>query len=359
MRYWWNLGSLISIVMVIQIIRGLFLTFYYENSENCFDSIYNIHIETFYGVFIHFIHLNMASIIFFMIYLHMIKGILFLSFSNLKIAWIRGWIIIILTILSAFMGYVLPWGQISLWGATVITNLLSAIPIVGKIIVEWIWGGYFVSNFTIKLFFSLHFLVPFTILVFIIIHLLILHYYSSRRPIGRRSSFKIEFNPFYTYKDMISLIIIFIIFRTFFIAPYTIIDPENFIKSNPIISPIHIQPEWYFLQYYAILRAIPNKLGGVVFFLISLIFLIFLRFFKFNIILNIIKMWNLITFFFLISNIILIWLGGIPVEYPYLQISQILTFVYFINFLLIFWFKFINFNSGNLLICNELFYSRI
>nr|YP_665494.2 cytochrome b [Agamermis sp. BH-2006] len=346
LSYWWNLGSFVSLIMSIQIITGLFLTFYYENSENCFDSIYIIHIETFYGVLVHFIHLNVSSIIFFLIYLHMTKGLIFSSFSMMKITWISGWIMMMLSMLSAFMGYVLPWGQMSLWGATVITNLLSAIPVIGKMMVEWIWGGYFVSNFTMKMFFSFHFLVPFIILIFIMIHLIILHYYGSNNPIGNFSLMKIEFNPIYSFKDLMSIIFIILMFVLFFYSPYFMVDPENFIKSNPMISPIHIQPEWYFLQYYAILRAIPNKLGGVLFFLLSLILLMMMIFFNYSMMMNNMKLWNLMTIMFIMSNIILVWLGGMPVEYPYLILSQILTFIYFLNFLLIYMFNYLNFILG-------------
>nr|YP_001023672.1 cytochrome b [Hexamermis agrotis]ABM79873.1 cytochrome b [Hexamermis agrotis] len=335
LSYWWNLGSLLGIIMVIQIVSGVLLTLYYENSEMCFDSIYLIHIETFYGVLIHFIHLNLASLIFLLMYFHMLKGLIFNSFSSLKWAWVSGWMMMMLLMLSAFMGYVLPWGQMSLWGATVITNLLSAVPYLGKSMVEWIWGGYFVSNFTMKMFFSLHFLVPLLVLVLIMIHILILHYYGSSSPIGSSFLSKTEFNPMYSWKDLISFTLFVFLIIMMFMSPYKTSDPENFIKSNPMVSPIHIQPEWYFLQYYAILRAIPNKLGGVLFFVLALLALLMMPMFKFPGNLNMMMLWNLVVSFFLTVNLMLIWLGGLPVESPYLEISQVFTIIYF------FWFMFL------------------
>lgn len=334
LSYWWNLGSLLGSIIIIQILSGLLLTFYYENSSNSFYSLCIIHIEVFWGSFVHFTHMNFASFIFMILYFHIIKAFLCHSFSNLKLVWVTGWIILFIIIIIAFLGYVLPWGQISLWGATVITNLLRALPY-GLILVKWIWGGYFVSNFTIKLFFSLHFLIPLLLILLIIIHIIVLHYYGSSNPLGRRSNIlKVEFLPVFIIKDILNIIIIFIIFIFLILIPYSIGDPENFNTANSLVSPIHIQPEWYFLQYYAILRAIPRKLGGVILFVLSLVFLLLLV--LTNIKLNYSKVLIGYIRIFININIILIWLGGSPVEDPYLIISQGFSFLYFFWFIFIF-----------------------
>jgi len=332
LSYWWNLGSLLGLIVVLQVITGFLLTIYYENSSNSFFRLWNIHIEVINGSYFHYLHLNFASYIFIVLYLHILKGIIFSSFLNLKIVWLTGWILIIIIIIVAFLGYVLPWGQIRLWGATVITNLLSTLPY-GNRIVKWIWSGYFVSVFTIKLFFSLHFLVPLIILVIIIIHIIFLHYKGSSNSLGSISILiKEEFVPVFIWKDIINFtIFIFLVFIRL-IKPYFWGEPENFNIANSLISPIHIQPEWYFLQYYAILRAITNKVGGVLIFVISLVFIIGIIVKKSYYRFCLLKHWWFIVRVYVTLNLLLIWLGGSPVESPYFELSQIIRILYFYDF---------------------------
>jgi len=247
--------------------------------------------------------------------------------------WISGWFTIILIITVAFIGYVLPWGQIRLWGATVITNLLSSIPVLGKFLVEWVWGGFFVSNFTLKLFFRVHFVLPFVIIFIIVFHLMILHFYGSSNLIGRIFLTKTEFTPIYTYKDILNVLIILILLILITFKPYSIGEPENFLPADPIVSPVHIKPEWYFLQYYAILRSIPRKVGGVICFFLSVICPLIIYIVKYYNSIIIFKIWVLFIWQLLLVNLILAWLGGCPVERPYLFLSQIFSWIYFVLFL--------------------------
>lgn len=333
----WNIGSLIGLIIILQIFTGLIITIYFENSSIAFQRIWILHLEVLSGSIIHFLHLNFASWIFFFLYIHIAKGLIFSSFLHIKFVWVTGWIIIIILILIAFIGYVLPWGQIRLWGATVICNLLTTIPFVGVNIVQWIWGGYFVSIITLKLFFRFHFLIPLILICLIIIHIIILHLNGSSNPLGSSNSLlKQEFINSYFIKDTLNIKIILIIIIISFISPYIFRDTENFIISNPIISPIHIQPEWYFLSYYAILRAIPNKIGGVFCFLLSLILLLILILIHNYQSLQIFKFWNFYYINLIIIIIFLIFLGGCPVESPYLLISQIYSLIYFFWFITIF-----------------------
>ena len=333
---------MILILIVIQILSGFLLTFYYENSTNAFFMVWSIHLEVFSGRIIHYIHLNFSSFIFIFLYSHILKSFFNLSYLNIKYAWISGWVIILLTIGVAFLGYVLTWGQIRLWGATVIINILRAIPL-GDFLVKWLWGGYFVSVFTMKLFFSLHFLIPIIIIVVRVIHIITLHYYGSSNVLGVSSNIiKDDFGINYLIKDLINLIIIIILLLVNLGNPYTFRDPEKFILANPILSPLHIKPEWHFLHYYAILRSIPNKLGGVFMFLLAVVILLILAFYNRKILISskIITIYNIV---FLIVNVILIYLGGCPVEYPFLDLSIIFTSLYFVWFLLYFYIlKFIN-----------------
>lgn len=333
----WNFGSLLGILVVRQITTGLIITIYYENSLDSFQSIWNLHLEILRGAIFHFLHINFASWIFLFLYAHLAKAIIFTSFSHIKVVWIRGFTLLLLIIIIAFIGYVLPWGQIRLWGATVICNLLTTIPYLGDLLVQWIWGGFFVSNITLKLFFSLHFLIPIILGVIIIFHIILLHLEGSSNPIGRSNNLiKQEFINSFLIKDLLNLIIIIVIIIIRFKAPYLTRDSENFIIANPMISPIHIQPEWYFLSYYAILRAIPNKVGGVFCFLISIAQLLIIILIKNYQSFQIFKFWIFYyTLFFIILSI-LIFLGGCPVETPYLLLSQVFSLGYFMWFILIF-----------------------
>jgi len=283
------------------------------------------------------VHMNGASIFFTIIYIHIARGIIFSSFKSLFV-WRSGTMILFLLIGTAFIGYVLPWGQISFWGATVITNLVSALPYIGVIIVEWLWGGFSVRGATLSRFFMLHFLLPFLLLAFIIIHLLSLHIFGSNNPLGINSNLdKIPFHNYFTVKDSLR-IIIFIIVLIFlrFIYPYSIGDPENFNPANPLNTPIHIQPEWYFLFAYAILRSIPNKLGGVLALVISILLIIVLPFKNKKIMSSKYNYTQKLIFWFYSSYfIILTWIGANPVEYPFELIGQLSRVFYFVFLLMI------------------------
>nr|YP_009114348.1 cytochrome b [Ariadne ariadne]AHL17250.1 cytochrome b [Ariadne ariadne] len=335
---WWNFGSLLALCLIIQILTGLFLTMYYTaNIELAFFSVNYICRNVNYGWLIRTLHANGASFFFICIYLHIGRGIYYESF-NLKFTWMIGVIILFLVMATAFMGYVLPWGQMSFWGATVITNLLSAIPYLGNMLVNWIWGGFAVDNATLTRFYTFHFLFPFIILMLTMIHLVFLHQTGSNNPLGINSNLdKIPFHPFFTFKDLIGFIIlIFLLSILTLTNPYLLGDPDNFIPANPLVTPIHIQPEWYFLFAYAILRSIPNKLGGVIALVMSILILMILPF-TFNKKMQGIQFYpiNQILFWSLIVTIILLtWIGARSVETPYILTGQLLTIIYFSYFIL-------------------------
>nr|YP_010274850.1 cytochrome b [Gerosis phisara]UJV31533.1 cytochrome b [Gerosis phisara] len=335
---YWNFGSLLALCLMIQTISGLFLTMYYTaNIELAFYSVNYICRNVNYGWLIRTLHANGASFFFICIYLHIGRGIYYESF-NLKYTWMIGIIILFTLMATAFMGYVLPWGQMSFWGATVITNLLSAIPYLGTMLVQWIWGGFAVDNATLTRFYSFHFLFPFIIMMLTMIHLLFLHQTGSNNPLGINSNLdKIPFHPFFTYKDLIGIIILsmFLILLVL-INPYLLGDPDNFIPANPLVTPVHIQPEWYFLFAYAILRSIPNKLGGVIALTMSILILIILPF-TFNKKIQGIQFYpiNQILFWIMVTTVILLtWIGAKPVETPFILTSQILTILYFSYFII-------------------------
>nr|YP_010309885.1 cytochrome b [Biston regalis]UMR55011.1 cytochrome b [Biston regalis] len=334
---WWNFGSLLALCLLSQIITGLFLTMYYTaNIEMAFYSINYICRNVNYGWLIRTLHANGASFFFICIYLHIGRGIYYESF-NLKYTWMVGVIILFLLMATAFMGYVLPWGQMSFWGATVITNLLSAIPYLGSMLVNWIWGGFAVDNATLTRFYTFHFLLPFIILMMTMIHLLFLHQTGSNNPLGLNSNLdKIPFHPFFTYKDLIGFIILmmFLILLTL-TNPNMLGDPDNFIPANPLVTPVHIQPEWYFLFAYAILRSIPNKLGGVIALIMSILILMIFPL-TFNKKIQGIQFYPLnqtLFWFFVMMVILLTWIGARPVETPYIITGQLLTFFYFSYFI--------------------------
>nr|UAT98090.1 cytochrome b [Kentrochrysalis streckeri] len=334
---WWNFGSILGLCLMIQIITGLFLTMYYTaNIEMAFYSVNYICRNVNYGWLIRTLHANGASFFFICIYIHIGRGIYYESF-NLKMTWFMGVIILFMLMATAFMGYVLPWGQMSFWGATVITNLLSAIPYLGNLLVNWIWGGFAVDNATLTRFYTFHFLLPFIILMLTMIHLLFLHQTGSNNPLGLNSNLdKIPFHPFFIYKDLIGFIImIFLLTMLTLINPYLLGDPDNFIPANPLVTPIHIQPEWYFLFAYAILRSIPNKLGGVIALVMSILILIILPL-TFNKKIQGLQFYPINQFLFwmfIMLIILLTWIGARPVEIPYIITGQILTILYFSYFI--------------------------
>ena len=263
--YIWNLGSLLGVIISFQVITGLFLVFYFVARENeAFESVVIIIREVKFGFFMRFLHLNGASFVFLLIYLHIFKGLLNRSFIMIY-SWLRGNVILILTILVAFMGYVLPWGNIGFWAATVITSFISAIPIFGEVLLNWIWGGFRVRGRTLQFFFTLHYLIPFMILGLAMIHILFLHLNGSSNPLGSHSFIiKIKFFPIFTSKDLLRVFLTMIVLYMLLIYPYWRTDPENFINANRLISPINIQPEWYFLPFYSLLRSSRRKLGGLI-----------------------------------------------------------------------------------------------
>lgn len=335
---WWNFGSLLGLCLIIQILTGLFLAIHYTADINlAFNSVNHICRDVNYGWFLRTIHANGASFFFICIYLHVGRGIYYNSYLFIP-TWSVGVIILFLVIGTAFIGYVLPWGQISFWGATVITNLLSAIPYLGTDLVQWLWGGFAVDNATLTRFFTFHFIFPFIVLALTLIHLLFLHQTGSNNPTGLNSnSDKIPFHPYFTYKDIVGFLVIVILLTLLtLINPYLLGDPDNFIPANPLVTPAHIQPEWYFLFAYAILRSIPNKLGGVLALVLSIAILLIIPFShtsKFRGIqfypINKILFWIIV-----ITVILLTWIGARPVEDPYVLIGQILTVVYFSYYLI-------------------------
>nr|UPX88770.1 cytochrome b [Ernodes articularis] len=336
--FWWNMGSLLGLCLIIQIITGLFLTMYYSpHIDLAFHSINHIYRNVNYGWMIRILHTNGASMFFFCIYMHIGRNMYYESFMMMP-TWFVGVIIFFFTMGTAFMGYVLPWGQMSFWGVTVITNLISAIPYWGTSLTQWIWGGFAVSNATLNRFFMFHFILPFIILAMTMIHLMFLHQTGSSNPLSiNNNSDKIPFHPYFTFKDIMGFLML--ITSLIFISlwyPFILGDPDNFIPANILVTPIHIQPEWYFLFAYAILRSIPNKLGGVIALLMSILILFILPFtfnsnFKGNQFypLNKIMFWN-----FSLTFILLTWLGTCHVEPPYIMISQIFTINYFSYFML-------------------------
>nr|YP_009378347.1 cytochrome b [Solemya velesiana]ARH10779.1 cytochrome b [Solemya velesiana] len=335
---WWNFGSLLGMCLVIQILTGIFLAMHYTGSvEMAFSSVAHISRDVNYGWFIRYTHANSGSWFFICLYLHVGRGIYYGSYMNMH-TWNIGVIILLLVMMTAFLGYVLPWGQMSFWAATVITNLLSAIPYVGKMLVEWIWGGFAIDNATLSRFYAFHFLFPFVIAALSALHMLFLHETGSNNPLGVNSdSEKIPFHIYYTVKDFVGFIVVlFFLCMLVLLSPHMLTDPENFIPANPLVTPVHIQPEWYFLFAYVILRSIPNKLGGVVALVMSVLILfimpvVHLGKFRSNAFypLNQILFWCLVG-----CMMILTWIGVCPVEMPYYVIGQIFTFFYFSFFII-------------------------
>nr|BDQ44089.1 cytochrome b [Amynthas yunoshimensis] len=335
---WWNYGSLLGLCLVIQIATGMFLSMHYSpNIEMAFSSVAHISRDVNYGWLLRSIHANGASMFFLFIYLHVGRGLYYGSF-NLHETWNIGVILFILTMATAFTGYVLPWGQMSFWGATVITNLFSAIPYIGKSLVEWIWGGFAVDNATLNRFFSFHFILPLIIIGATVLHIMFLHQTGSNNPIGvNADSERIPFHSYYSIKDALGYVLTITGLSCLVLfEPNLFTDPENFLVSNPLVTPIHIKPEWYFLWMYAILRSIPNKLGGVlalsaaivVMFIMPLTTMNNKRSLSFYPI-NQLMFWVLAT-----SWAILTWIGGRPVEDPYTTIGQTFTSLYFLYFIL-------------------------
>nr|AAY55919.1 cytochrome b [Pelophylax nigromaculatus] len=336
---WWNFGSLLGVCLIAQIATGLFLAMHYTaDTSLAFSSIAHICRDVNNGWLLRNLHANGASFFFICIYFHIGRGLYYGSYLY-KETWNIGVILLFLVMATAFVGYVLPWGQMSFWGATVITNLLSAAPYIGPDLVQWIWGGFSVDNATLTRFFTFHFILPFIIAAASMIHLLFLHQTGSSNPTGLNSNLdKVSFHPYFSYKDLLGFVIMLgalASLSTF--APNLLGDPDNFTPANPLVTPPHIKPEWYFLFAYAILRSIPNKLGGVLALLLSIMVLFLMP------IIHTSKLRSLMfrpiakTFFWaLIANTaILTWIGGQPVEDPFISIGQIASGLYFLIFVLL------------------------
>nr|YP_010946737.1 cytochrome b [Panesthia strelkovi]WGO57468.1 cytochrome b [Panesthia strelkovi] len=334
---WWNFGSLLGLCLGIQIITGIFLAMHYcPNIESAFYSVNHICRDVNYGWLLRTLHANGASMFFVCIYMHAGRGMYYGSYKFVQ-TWFIGVLILFLTMAAAFMGYVLPWGQMSFWGATVITNLLSAIPYIGIDLVQWVWGGFAVDNATLNRFFTFHFLLPFIITAMVMIHLLFLHQTGSNNPTGLNSNIdKIPFHPYFSIKDTFGFIMLILLLTILTLKdPYMLGDPDNFTPANPLVTPIHIQPEWYFLFAYAILRSIPNKLGGVIALAMSIAILFLMPLYKSNF--RGIQFYpiNQILFWIMVNTVILLtWIGARPVEDPYIITGQILTIIYFMFYML-------------------------
>nr|UDH55083.1 cytochrome b [Lepus europaeus] len=330
---WWNFGSLLGLCLMIQILTGLFLAMHYtSDTATAFSSVTHICRDVNYGWLIRYLHANGASMFFICLYMHVGRGIYYGSYTYLE-TWNIGIILLFAVMATAFMGYVLPWGQMSFWGATVITNLLSAIPYIGTTLVEWIWGGFSVDKATLTRFFAFHFILPFIIAALVMIHLLFLHETGSNNPSGIPSnSDKIPFHPYYTIKDALGfLMLILLLMLLVLFSPDLLGDPDNYTPANPLNTPPHIKPEWYFLFAYAILRSIPNKLGGVLALVMSILILAIIPF------LHMSKQRSMmfrpisqVLFWILVADLLtLTWIGGQPVEHPFITIGQVASILYF------------------------------
>ena len=341
LNYFWSFGSAAGICLVIQIVTGIFLAMHYcPNIDLAFDSVEHIMRDVNNGWLIRYTHANGASMFFIVVYCHIFRGLYYGSYIYPREKlWISGVIIFLLMMATAFMGYVLPWGQMSFWGATVITNLFSAVPIVGPSIVEWLWGGFSVDNATLNRFFSLHYLMPFIIAGFTLIHLSLLHTTGSNNPLGINTNVDtISFYPYFYVKDLFSFFIFIFIFSFFiFFYPNALGHSDNYIPANPLVTPPHIVPEWYFLPFYAILRSIPDKLGGVVAMISAILILMLIPFINTSEIRssNFRPIFSF-AYWFLVSDFILLgWIGQKPVESPYIEIGFGATIFYFFFFIVL------------------------
>ena len=338
LSYWWGFGSLAGICLILQLLTGIFLAMHYTpHVDLAFFSVEHIMRDVEGGWFLRYMHANGASMFFIVVYLHMFRGLYYGSYASPReLVWILGVVIFLLMILTAFIGYVLPWGQMSFWGATVITSLASAIPLVGDEITHWLWGGFSVDNATLNRFFSLHYLLPFIIAGASLVHILALHQYGSNNPLGSFGTVdKVPFYPYFYVKDLVGWVGFALFFSVFvYFAPNLLGHPDNYIPANPMSTPAHIVPEWYFLPVYAILRSIPNKLGGVAAIALVFIALLALPFLNTSAIRSSsFRPLHKKFFWLLVADCLLLgWIGQQPVEAPYVVIGQLASLFFFFYF---------------------------
>jgi len=344
LNYWWTFGGILTFFLIIQIITGLVLAMHYvAHADLAFGSVEHIMRDVYYGWLIRYLHANGSSMFFLAVYIHIFRALFYGSYkAPREMIWIIGMFIYLLMMATAFMGYVLPWGQMSFWAATVITNLFSAIPLVGESITSWLWGGYAVGSPTLTRFFSLHYLMPFLIFGLVILHIWALHIPGNNNPVGidikKPSKETVPFHPYIVIKDFYALLIFLIIFSGFvFFVPNVLGHPDNYIEANPMVTPSHIVPEWYLLPFYAILRSVPDKLGGVVVMFAAVFILMFLPWLDTSKVRSAVfrPLYKVFFWILVIDVIVLGYIGANPPEGMYLIIGRIATIYYFVHFILI------------------------
>jgi len=344
LNYWWTFGGILTFFLITQIVTGVILAMYYvAHSDLAFESIEHIMRDINYGWLIRYVHANGSSMFFLAVYIHIFRTLYYGSYkSPREVIWITGLIIYLFMMVTAFTGYVLPWGQMSFWAATVITNLFSAIPLIGENITEWLWGGYSVGNPTLNRFYSLHYLFPFLIFGLVILHIWALHVPGNNNPVGidvkKNNNETVSFHPYIVMKDLFALLVFLIIFFIFvFFAPNVLGHPDNYIVANPLVTPTHIVPEWYLLPFYAILRAIPSKLGGVIFMFASIFILMLLPWLDTSKVRSATfrPLYKKFFWILVVTVILLGYLGAKPPEGIYLILARIATIYYFVHFLII------------------------
>ena len=344
LNYWWTFGGILTFFLIIQIITGIVLAMHYvAHADLAFGSVEHIMRNVNYGWLIRYLHANCSSMFFLAVYIHIFRALFYGSYkAPREMIWIIGMFIYLLMMATAFTGYVLPWGQMSFWAATVITNLFSAIPLVGESITSWLWGGYAVGSPTLTRFFSLHYLMPFLIFGLVILHIWALHIPGNNNPVGidikKPSKETVPFHPYIVIKDFYALLIFLIIFSGFvFFVPNVLGHPDNYIEANPMVTPSHIVPEWYLLPFYAILRSVPDKLGGVVVMFAAVFILMFLPWLDTSKVRSAVfrPLYKVFFWILVIDVIVLGYIGANPPEGMYLIIGRIATIYYFVHFILI------------------------
>jgi len=344
LNYWWTFGGILTFCLVAQIITGIVLAMHYvAQADLAFESVEHIMRDVNYGWLIRYFHANGSSMFFLAVYIHIFRSLYYGSYkSPREVIWIIGMIIYFLMMMTAFMGYVLPWGQMSFWAATVITNLFSAVPLIGESITNWLWGGFAVDSPTLTRFYALHYLFPFLILGLVILHIWALHIPGNNNPVGidvkKPSKDTVPFHPYIVIKDLYALLIFLILFAFFvFYAPNLLGHPDNYIEANPLVTPTHIVPEWYLLPFYAILRSVPDKLLGVIAMFASIFVLVILPWLDTSKIRSAVfrPMYRQFYWILIIDVFLLGYMGAMPAEGTYLLIARVATSYYFIHFLII------------------------